>query len=358
MKAEVAVRVARASGPLVVAFCDNELFPERRNSSSSAKTREVRFGRMSKPAGQRPAIPGISPRLLPVLLTVLLSCTGFAQDTIYRANGSKQSARVVGLDDRQIKLEVTLVPGQPPATITTPRGEVVQVDFAETEEEQRLLKAGAQSDPSAITRWWKAKEPFLALPNSNAGAFGLVFAQQLLKAPGRGGDALAMFERLEKADWNEARRDAAGRGKLLALISVGRAAEAVDQAKQLAINAEDPATLIEAKYVLAQGSFQDLRKLLDDNPRWEQDDNVRPERHRLYHETIDLFLYPFLFHGAEQAPAARGLAGALDFFVFMKEPAHAAEIARDLTVLYPGTTEAKAAAQFLAAHPQPAPATH
>jgi hypothetical protein len=164
-----------------------------------------------------------------------------------------------------------------------------------------------------------------------------------------------MFERLEKADWNESRRDAAGRGRLLALIAVGRAAEAVDQAKQLAVNAEDPATLIEAKYVLAQGSFQDLRKLLEDNPRWEQDDNVRPERNRLYHETIDLFLFPFLFHGAEQGPATRGLAGAMDFFIFMKEPAHAAEIARDLTVLYPGTPESKTAAQFLASQPKPSP---
>ncbi len=301
------------------------------------------------------ALPGDLQRrcLLHAILSLLLLLVsvGSGQDTIYRANGTKQSARVVGLDERQIRLEVILVPGQSPATITVPRTEVAQVDFAESEEERRLLKAGSEADPASIARWWKAREPFLGFPNSNAGAFGLAFAQQLLKGAGHGAEALALFEHLEKADWNEARRDAAGRGKLVALIAVGRAAEAVEQAKHLAINAEDPATLIEAKYVLAQGAFQELRKLLEDNPRWEEDDNVRPERHRLYHETIDYFLYPFLFYGAEQAPAARGLAGAMEFFVFVKEPVRAVEIARDLTVLYPGTSEAKAAAQFLTAHP-------
>ena len=300
----------------------------------------------------------MSGRFLPVLFGLLALGAAHGQDIIYRANGSKQTARVIGLDERQIKLEVTLVAGQPPGTVSVPRGDVVRIDFAESEAETRLLKAGPTADAATVAVMWRAKEPFLAIANSNAGAFGLLMAQQLLKTANRGNDALALYERIEKADWNEARRDAAGRGKLVAMIAVGRAAEAVEQAKQLAINAEDPGTLIDAKFVLAQASFKQLRQLQEDNPRWEEDDNVRPERHRLYHETIDYYLYPFLFYGADQVPAARGLAGAMELFVFVKEPAQAAKIARDLTVLYPVTPEAKAAGQFLAAQPKAAPATH
>jgi hypothetical protein len=292
------------------------------------------------------------------LLALLIGLSGAsAQDIINRADGTRQPGRVVGVDDRVLKLEVVLVQGQPPATVTVPRAEVATIDFAANEEEQRLLNAGASADRAQIARLWTQKEPLLRVANSNAGAFGLVYAGQLLKAAGREADALKLYERLEKEDWNESRREAAGRGKLSAMIATGRAAEAVEQAKQLAINAEDPATLIEAKYVLAEASFKTFKQLLDDNPRWEEDETVRPERHRLYHETLDLFLYPYVFYGAEQAPAARGLWGAVELYRFVKEAPRAADLARDLVVLYPQSGEAKLARDFLATQPGPKPDT-
>jgi hypothetical protein len=283
----------------------------------------------------------------------LLSLTAAAQDVIHRADGTKQIGRVLSIDDRLLKLEVTLVAGQPPATVTVPRTEVASIDFASSEEEQKLLKAGVAADPAQIARLWQQKEPYVRLPNANSGAFALVYAGQLLKSRGREADALALFERIEREDWNETRRDEAGRGKLSAMIATGRAAEAVEQAKQLAINAEDPATLIEAKYVLAEASFKSLKQLLEDNPRWEEDEKVRPERHRLYHETLDLFLYPYVFYGAEQATATRGLLGAMELYRFVNEPARAAELARDIVVLYPQSPDAKTANEFLASQPSP-----
>ena len=300
-----------------------------------------------------------SPVFIACALFFLLAVTApgaFAQDTIHRTNGSRQSARVVGLDDRFLKAEVLLVPGQPPATISIPRSEVVRVEFAETDEEQRVLKAGRAADATQVTRLWRAKEPFLRFANSNAGAFALLQAQGLLKTPERAPEALALFERVEKEDWSEARRAEAGRGKLTAMIATGRAAEAVEQAKQLAINAEDPVTLIEAKFVLGQATAKTLRDLLAENPRWDEDEKVRPERHRLYHEALDLLLFPYLFFGAETEPAARGLWAALELYRFLEEPARALELAKDLTILYPQSSEAQLAVKLLPQDPKTPPA--
>ena len=301
----------------------------------------------------------LSPAFTASALLFLLAVTApeaFAQDAIHRTNGSRQSARVVGLDDRFLKAEVLLVPGQPPATISIPRSEVVRVEFAETDEDQRVLKAGRAADATQVTRLWRAKEPFLRFANSNAGAFALLQAQLLLKTPERAPEALALFERVEKEDWSEARRAEAGRGKLTAMIATGRAAEAVEQAKQLAINAEDPATLIEAKFVLGQATAKTLRDLLAENPRWDEDEKVRPERHRLYHEALDLLLFPYLFFGAETEPAARGLWAALELYRFLEEPARALELAKDLTILYPQSSEAQLAVKLLPQDPKTPPA--
>jgi hypothetical protein len=287
--------------------------------------------------------------LFGIAVSFLLLCaaTASAQDVIHRTNGARQAAKVVGIDERSLKVEVVLVPGQPPGVISMSRAEVTRVDFAEREEEQRLLKAGIAADPAQVAQMWRAKAPLLGFPNSNAGSFALLHAQQLIKTPATAQAAFELYARVEKEDWSEKRRAEAGRGRLTAMIATGRAAEAVEQAKQLAINAEDPATLIEAKFVLGQASAKALRELLAENPRWEEDDKVRPERHRLYHEALDFLLYPYLFFGAEQEPAARGLWAATELYQLVEESERAEELARDITVLYAQTPYAADAKKLL-----------
>jgi tetratricopeptide (TPR) repeat protein len=290
------------------------------------------------------------------MLLLLIATAARGQDVIHRANGTRQPGKVVGIDDRALKVEVLLIPGQPAATVTIPRSEVVRVDFAEAEAERRLLAAGRAADPQQVAATWQQKQAYLRFPNSNAGAFALLHAHQLLRTKGREQEAFSLYERIASNDWSEARRDEAGRGKLSAMIATGRAAEAVEHARQLAINAEDPATLIEAKHVLAEASLKQLRELLEENPRWEEDEHVRPERHRLYHETLDLLLFPFLFYGSESEQAARGLWRATELYRLVGEAEQATETARDIAVLYPGTSFAGKAQKLLTSATAPAPA--
>jgi hypothetical protein len=137
------------------------------------------------------------------------------------------------------------------------------------------------------------------------------------------------------------------------MLRLGRAAEAMAEAMELERTSEDPAVLIEAKFVLAEASLQDFKKLLKNNPRWQEDEFVRPEHDRLYHATLDLLLFPYLFHGTEEAQAARGLSRAIEMLTLSGEIPEAIELAQDLVFLYPETAPAASARSFLEANPQP-----
>ena len=110
--------------------------------------------------------------------------------------------------------------------------------------------------------------------------------------------------------------------------------------------------LIEAKYILATAADASLRKLLTDNPRWAEDSHVIPERHRLYNEALDLYLYPSLFAGSESEAAARGLWGAASIYLLAGESQKALECARDIAALYPHTKTASQAADLIASLPE------
>jgi len=268
-------------------------------------------------------------------------------------NGSRRSGRVVGVDDKFYRLLVTLAPGSPPATVSVQRGDVSSIDFAQDPARDRILARPAPSDLLQLAEYWKSLQPFLAVPKSPAGPVGRTYAGLLLASgvPGNAETALGIFSQIERDTWDEADRTAAREGRLRTMIATGRANEAVEEAKKIAGLSEDPAVLIEAKFILASAAHGQLKKLEEDNPRWDQDIYIRPERARLYNEALDLYLYPALFFGSEIEPAARGLSGALEVYRFGGDTANAVETARDLVTLYPATSYAKAAGEYLASVP-------
>jgi hypothetical protein len=177
----------------------------------------------------------------------------------------------------------------------------------------------------------------MAIPRSIAGQVGLLYGRLLLER-GLDGDAetaLEVFGQVEQHAWQYDNQQAARRGRLQALIALGRAEDAVVEARKLVDEADDPELLIEANYVVASSMLGQLRELLEENPRWEEDDRVRPERHRLYREALNLFLFPSLYYGSWDHAAARGLWGAIELYLLCDEPLRAARRAYDLAALYP-----------------------
>ena len=289
------------------------------------------------------------------LLMMAFSGVALAQDTLTMTNGERRTGRVVGLDAKNFSLQVVLVPGQPPGTIGVPRAAVRQIDFAPDEARDAFLAKATTAQAAQVGAHWTRVEPFVGVARSPAARIGLRYAALLVdSADGSNGaratyaTALALFSRIEREAWSEVDRVAAKQGRLRAMLASGKVAEAVAEATELAKFSTDAAVLIEARFILARAADELLRKLVEENPRWEEDDRVRPERHRLFHEAVDLYLYPYLFHGARSEAVARGLGYLVELYRFTGDDQLALETARDLVTLFPETSPAKPASSFIA----------
>ena len=283
-------------------------------------------------------------------------------DTLFMASGERFVGKLAGFDGQVYRMRKALSAppgapaGAPPvfATVTVPRAHVVHIEFGADEARTGLLKEATPAQLAQIEAVWKQFEPWLPIAKSPAGHIGLVYGDVLL----RSGDAanaqkaLALFSKIEKETWNQDDIVLAKQGRLRAMVATGNARDAIEEALALAKISEDPAVLIEAKYILAGAADKGLRKLVEENPRWEEDILVIPERHRLYNEALDFYLFPSLFFGSESETAARGLWGAVGVYQFTNATQDAVECARDLTALYPGSRYAKQTQAFLDSLPE------
>lgn len=275
------------------------------------------------------------------------------EDIMFRHDGAVHPGRVVDLDDQYLSVQVRL-DATAMGTISVPREGVSRVEFYVPPAEDALLATGGRARMEELVALWRERRKFLGLQNSNTGRIALVLGEALLETgdPEDARRAMALFSLVEAEDWNTARHPRAQQGRLRAMIALGDAEAAVAEALQVADEAEAPEVLLEAKLVLAEAAFNELEELEEEHPRWEEDDRVRPDRNRLYHETIDRFLYPYLFFGSEEDAAARGLWGAIRLYRFAGETVQARECARDLTILYPNTPVASEAREWLEAQDQ------
>lgn len=291
---------------------------------------------------------------LTLSLLLALSLTAAAdpafRDVIYRQHGGPLTGRVAGADGAQIRCEVMLIEGQPPAWISLPRTEIVRVAFAADERLDTYLRNAKPDKINQLAQMWKDRRFLLSLPESNSGQIGLALAEMNLSAD-QAEQALSLFKEIEISDWNSERRADARNGKLRALLKLGQVEKAVQEARQIENENADPKLLMEAKFILAEAGFHAFQKLLEENPRWQEDENILPERNRLYHETLDLYLFPFLFHGSEQAASARGLWRAVEMYRIGGDPKLAVEAAKDIATLYPASHEAAQAKEFLKHNP-------
>ena len=288
------------------------------------------------------------------LLATALAAT--AQDVLLLKNGDRRSGEIVSPDPTMIRLRVSLggpaLPGAGTAmaTVGIPRTDIDAIEFkADPNREDRLRSATPDQIPE-VEADWKRLEPWIGFPRSQAGAIGCKLGELMLltKDPAKAASALELFTLIEQKSWSDADKARAKQGRLRAMVATGRATEAIEQAQQLAAETEDPEILIEANYIMAQSADKDLKTFLEENPRWEQDSTVIDRRHELYNRVLELYLYPALFYGSDNERAARGLWGAVGVYRASSQLPLAIETSRDIAILYPATTEAKLAQDFLA----------
>jgi hypothetical protein len=293
--------------------------------------------------------------LLAVLLMVPFA---HAQDVIFLRNGDRRAGRVTAEGDIiRLKVPLPTPPGAPPAfaSVSVPKSQVTQIEFGENPTREEFLATATPAQIPQAAALWESERTWLDFPKSPSARIGRAYADLLVRAGGvpNAESAFGIFSLIEAKAWSDADRAAARRGRLRAMVAGGRAADAVDEAAKLAAETDDPEVLVEAKFILAESAAASLKRLLDDNPRWQEDPEVIPERARLCNEALDLYLYPALF-GGSSAAAARGLWGAAGVYQLVGDPQNALECARDITALHPRSEFAAPAAALLAAAPAPA----
>lgn len=279
-----------------------------------------------------------------------------ALDTIFMNSGEKRLGKIAGFDGTNLKVSVLLDPRNPSATasVTILRKDIDHVEFAPDEARDKKLHDATPAQIAEVARLWALWQPYLSLPKSPAAQVGLVYGDLLLRLdkPDLAQQALDLFKLIEASTWDDDAKPEAGRGRLRAMIATGQPAKAIDEARKLAKASEDPAILVEAKFILAEAAGAEYRKLVEDNPRWQLDRNIQPERNRLYADSLELYLFPYLFFGSETEPASRGLWGAVGIYDFTGEKRLARETALDLVTIYPGTKYAALAQQYLDKNPE------
>ena len=236
------------------------------------------------------------------------------------------------------------------ASIALPRGDVLSIDFALDTQRDAAIRSAAISDIPALEADWKIFKPWLEMPRSPSGSIACALGNALLATKERknADRALELFTLVEEKSWQASDKARAREGRLRAMTATGRAAKAIEEAKALADETEDPEILIEANYLLAQAAEKELSEFLKENPRWDIDTNVIDQRHRLHNRVLELYLYPSLFFGTNNEKAARGLWGAIGIYRTSGEERLAIETSRDILAFYPKTPEAERAQTYLA----------
>lgn len=307
-----------------------------------------------------PAPTSRPPRALGILLALaLLAGPLRAQDVLFFRLGEKRVGKVVGLDENNFRLEVVLSSGAdvgqaPKATVSIPRKNVSQIEFAADPSRDRMLDPSNPDRLRDAGALWASAQPWLTVPRSPAAGIGCALGDALLESakPEAAAKALGIFQQIEARAWSEDDRMVAKQGRLRAMVASGKAKEAVKEALELAEITENPAVLIEANFLLAEADAAALSQLVEDNPRWEEDPLVIPEHARLYHRALDLYLFPAVFYGSDSAASARGLWGAAQVYDFSGERDRALECARDILSMYPAAPTATLAAQYLESLPK------
>lgn len=280
-------------------------------------------------------------------------------DTLTLARGTVVRCRIVSASTEAIGIEY---PGrgaspQRPMSRQVPWSDLRSAEFAMDPEFHRLTTArDPVKDTPRLAARWAALASLVGHPNHPAGELALSLARLSLAHPEISARhrALDACRLVAATDWNHSRRHHARLLQANLLAALGRSSDAVHEARLLA---EDPVATPDAAMpalvLVARADFAALRKLEEENPKWADDDIVRPEREVLFHRALDSALKPSVFHGALEDPASQGLWTAVELLEFDHQIPAAAANARDLAALYPGSSRATDATAFLQRHRLP-----
>ena len=292
---------------------------------------------------------------LPILFVAVIAC--HAEDVLHLKNGNTRSGEIVGFDEKIFRVEIPLSGNannsQIKAKITIPRADVDFIDFQISPQLAEALRNPVAASVSELEPGWQKFLPWLDYRKSPAGHIGCALGEALLDTKSKPAIAKAqeIFQLIEEKSWNEPDRLRAREGRLRCMMASGKTSQILKEASAMAISGDKADLLIESKLALAAEAEKKFLKFLEDNPRWQDDVLAIPERHKLHKAVLDLYLYPSLFYGSNAELAARGLRGAVGIHLAAGDKRLAVETCRDIVIIYPQTSSAAFAREFIAKLP-------
>ena len=280
-----------------------------------------------------------------------------AEHLLTLGTGATVKCKILSSNDTAVKIQYQLNPGQAPQTREVAWAEVLQIDFTMDDEFHQLLATtNLQKDSIKMLARWQQDRSMLSRPKHPIGDLALAFARQAITHPDEllKRKALELCSEIQFSDWSNIRRDHARWLRIRLLDTLKQTADAATEADFFSKDEQaDPLLLMNAHLYLAENKHQALRDLERDNPLWEEDDLVRPDREALFHASLDHYLRPSLFFGTLEDTATRGLWGAVQLLTMDQDLQAAGDRARDIIQLYPSAKLATEARNFLSLHKLP-----
>lgn len=273
-------------------------------------------------------------------VVVLLASPAEALDTLHMQDGVRVEGRIEGITHKTISLRiyVDLGKGQ--------RGEVKRrislakvnyIEFGSGRREKEILKEGVGASIASLRKLWDHKATYLAQPRSNTGEVGLLLAKALLQTDSvyQWKDAMALYDLIEEKSWNEKDQVKARIGRMHGLVIQGRLKRCEVLARDIIKKNQFEVMCVEAHLVLGKIAFLRLKEVQEDNPRWQEDEEMRSRFELLCHESLDHFLDAYLFHPDMEDAAVRGLMEAAALYRFLGEDNKARECIEDAGQIMP-----------------------
>ena len=287
---------------------------------------------------------------------LLLTAHLLVADTVTLLGGERKTGRILGMEGEALVLSVQPVPGLPHVALRLPKSRLAALEFDADPNREEFLQGAGQEQRAEVGLLWERFAPLLSLPGSPSARIGLRHGLLLLGAtPGEGrGEPRAQLERIASTAPTPAEREAARQGVLRCLLAGLHWERAETEAGSICKTPCGTPLLAEARLTLGLVQAARLRALIEENPRWRDDDFVRPERDRLHACALDGLLGAALLPGVPSELAARGLRAALDVYALAGDTVRARAVAGDLAASHAGTAEAVSAHEWLGAQQEKA----
>ncbi|MCX6858268.1 MAG: hypothetical protein NTV80_25590 [Verrucomicrobia bacterium] len=233
-----------------------------------------------------------------------------------------------------------------------PFDQIGGVKFGLTMGERQLISEAKVESIPALRVFWEARQLTVQVAGSNAGDFGLALARALRQTKAYA-EAQAIAKKIAYEDNDNTRRSRAlAETETLAFIQVMETAKPEEVERrawavtEIAEESNADLMLLVTGFLM-QKEFAALKLVETENPRWMEDDEMKPIRERHYHRALDLALYPSLFHPRRAAEAAEGLWQAAQIYLHTQETARAVAVLEDLLALYADSVHTSKARELL-----------